>query len=252
MDTYFTIAGVSKRVFVIGDIHGCSAELKVLLDFLQRDLALTQEDLVVFIGDYIDRGPDSKGVIEILLELQLKFPSTVFLRGNHEDMLLGFLGMSKSKAPYLQNGGDSFFLSYGIVDLISLEQILDIIPKSHLDFVTTTQRYAISENFIFAHAGLDPLRPPEYQIDEDIYWIREVFINNVHRFGKPVIFGHTPYKDVHFNLPYKIGIDTGLVFGNKLSCLELVESKILQVKHATKNVQVSCFPSRERLGKRLV
>jgi serine/threonine protein phosphatase 1 len=98
------------RLFAFGDIHGCNTELRVLLESLRSDHQVTTADQFVFVGDYIDRGPDSKGVIDTLLAWKEEFPRTVFLKGNHEDMLLAFLGMGGSSGEvYLVNGGAEFF-----------------------------------------------------------------------------------------------------------------------------------------------
>ena len=106
----------SPRVFAFGDIHGCYAELKTLVDTLKRDHDAGAQDQFIFIGDYIDRGPCSKDVIDFLIRFRAEYPKTVFLRGNHEDMLLDFLGLGGTSGEvYLANGGVDFFKSYGIV-----------------------------------------------------------------------------------------------------------------------------------------
>lgn len=236
---------VPKRMFAIGDIHGCLNEPRILLEYLQAQQQLDQDDLVIFIGDYIDRGSESKPVIEYLLEFKLKFPKTIFLRGNHEDMLLGYLGLEGSQgAAYIQNGGADFLSSYGLLDAPNEDVIISGIPEEHLKFLQETENYVIAGDYVFAHAGLSPLRALRSQRTEDLFWIRDEFIGNIHHFEKTVVFGHTPYKDILFHIPYKIGIDTGLVYGNMLSCIEVREGEIFQVGRGGENVQLSTFIER--------
>jgi serine/threonine protein phosphatase 1 len=232
-----------ERIFAIGDVHGCSRELGALLEHLVGKENLSDKDQLVFIGDYIDRGPDSRGVINLLLGMKEDHPSTVFLKGNHEDMLLSFLGYEGHMGEvYLYNGGKDFLASYGIKPNDEPSEILDLLPKNHLSFLLNLESYVGLGGYVFAHAGLDPLRDLNSQLDSDLFWIREAFIANIHRFEKVVVFGHTPYHEVMFDLPYKIGIDTGLVYGNKLTCLELVNRQMTQVDHGENKVKVKPFP----------
>ena len=226
-----------NRYFAVGDIHGCPEELGVLLEHLTAEEGVGPSDCVVFIGDYIDRGPDSKGVVDRLLAFQQQIPHAVFLRGNHEDMLLSFLGFGGSMGEsYLFNGGDEFLRSYQAEGLTTAEEFFTVLPKPHLSFYLNLESYIITPQFVFAHAGLNPRRDLRSQMDRDLFWIRDEFIHNVHRFERTVVFGHTPYENVLFHLPFKIGIDTGLVYGNKLSCVELVSSEIYQVPRKGKRV----------------
>lgn len=244
MSKYTEILTKPKRLFAIGDIHGCRKELSVLLEHLLSQEKITAEDTLIFIGDYIDRGPDSKGVIELLINVKQEFPEVKFLRGNHEDMLLDFLGYEGNLGEvYIPNGGKETLESYGLkVDTNEVE-LLQTLPKSHLSFFMDLQSYVAIGGYVFAHAGLDPKRDLTMQMDNDLFWIREDFINHKHDFGKVVVFGHTPYQDVLFDLPYKIAIDTGCVYGNKLSCIELVGKTVLQVAIGSNKVNIKSFPS---------
>lgn len=219
------------RIYAIGDIHGCVDELGVLIEFLESGSGLTSDDVVIFIGDYIDRGPSSMQVIAKLLEWRDASKAQVFfLRGNHEDMLLGFLGFEGHMGSgYLANGGQSCLNSYGIDHAKDPKEILSQLPEPHVKFFQELQRYIIIGDFVFAHAGLNPLRDLRFQLDDDLYWIRDEFIQNMHYFKKTVVFGHTPFEDVLFHLPYKIGIDTGLVYGNALSCIEVTGEQVFQI-----------------------
>lgn len=231
------------RLFVIGDIHGSLSELEVLLKFLTGDQQLSQQDQVIFIGDYIDRGPDSRQVVDRLLQLKQQFPATAFLRGNHEDMLLSYLGMDGDGADfYLQNGGKETFKSYGTNGEAPLTQILANIPPEHIEFYKNLEYGLQLGEFIFVHAGIDPGKTLELQSKKDVLWIRHAFTQSDHDLQKIVVFGHTPFEEIFFDLPYKLGIDTGLVYGNKLTCLELVHGMVYQVEARDTTVQVAMLP----------
>lgn len=234
-----------RRLYAIGDIHGCPDELEFLLEYLRNTCNIDDRDQVIFIGDYIDRGVASKSVLECLLRFQKLQPKTIFLRGNHEDMLLGFLGYEGRGAAYLLNGGDVFFESYGIKGFNNVTEVRDLIPAAHISFLLNLDRYVISEKYVFAHAGLDPLRDLHSQLDQDLFWIRDPFIENIHNFDRTVLFGHTPYQDVLLHLPYKIGIDTGLVYGNMLTCVELINEEVIQIKAGQTKVEISSFKDKQ-------
>jgi serine/threonine protein phosphatase 1 len=232
----------NRRLFAVGDIHGCRAELSILLDHLLTEEKFSSDDTLIFIGDYVDRGKDAKGVIELLLSFKKEFPHVSFLRGNHEDMLLNFLGFDGNMGEvYLHNGGRDTLGSYGIETDASLDEILKKIPREHLSFLLDLESYIGVGDYIFAHAGLNPLRDVSAQMDEDLFWIREEFIKSAHNFGRTIVFGHTPYQEILFDMPYKIGIDTGCVYGNKLSCLEFSEKRVLQVALGEKKVKTVKF-----------
>ncbi|MBX7144079.1 MAG: serine/threonine protein phosphatase [Oligoflexia bacterium] len=241
MSQFRELGDMKGRLFAIGDVHGCADELELLLSHLTDSQGLSTNDRVVFIGDYIDRGAESKRAVETVLSFRNRFPETIFLRGNHEEMLLGYLGLRPNVAPYLKNGGLSTLQSYGVAEDASAEEALSLFPPEHIEFFKATERYVLMPGYVFVHAGLNPLRRLEDQPDEDIYWIRDTFILNRHRFDRVVVFGHTPFEDVLLNLPYKIGLDTGAVFGNKLSCVELTESLIFQVPAGENKVNTRNF-----------
>ena len=175
-------------------------------------------DVLIFLGDYIDRGPSSFEVVEYLVALKKLFPKTVFLKGNHEEMLENYLS-GIDKMTYLVNGGQQTLDSY----LSRPRQPDDpLIPQEHLDFFNSLLLYYETENYIFVHAGLRNKVPLEEQNAEDLLWIRNKFIQTKHDFGKQIVFGHTPLPEPLLQ-PNKIGIDTGAVYGNKLTCVRLPE-----------------------------
>jgi serine/threonine protein phosphatase 1 len=233
------------RVFVIGDIHGTLPELEILLNHLKDKEKLQKSDRLICVGDYIDRGYDTKRVVDLLIQFKNEFPLATFLRGNHEDMFLHYLGFDGILGEnFIINGGNQTLISYGINPALFPAEVLTQFPPQHLSFFLNLERYAVSKDYMIVHAGFNPLLPLDQQKGEDIFWIRDEFIMSAHPFNKTVIFGHTPFRDILFHLPYKIGIDTGLVYGNILTCLELTEKKILQIKVGKKRAKVSSFKNR--------
>lgn len=224
------------RCYVIGDIHGCLDELRYLVE----GLPLESGDRLVFLGDYVDRGPNSKGVLDYMLELQKRDDLEVIcLKGNHEDMFLAYLGLPGQHGNmFLYNGGYATLLSYGIKSKqSSLGEIMSKISSDHIDFLKNLKTYVVMEPFICVHAGINPSKPLAEQTDADLLWIRDEFIHNPHRLPYTVLFGHTPRSSVLFHLPYKVGLDTGLVYGNKLSCLEVVDKMLYQITRGEKNLK---------------
>jgi serine/threonine protein phosphatase 1 len=235
--TIRVIADRPSRLFAIGDIHGCSDELAVMLNELTKKEGVSSSDLVIFMGDYIDRGPASKDVIAQLLAFRERFPSTVFLKGNHEDMLLDFLGLGGHLGEnYLLNGGEEFFSSYAIDAVGAVDEVRGRLPAEHLEFICSLEVGVSLAEFLFVHAGISPFRELDKQRSRDLMWIRRDFTTFEHNLGKTVVFGHTPYENVMVHLPFKIGIDTGLVYGNKLSAVELVHGGLFQVEKGEKTV----------------
>ncbi len=205
-----------RRLVAIGDIHGCLDKLEELL---QRIPVNWEQDTVIFLGDYIDRGPDSKGVLDLLISLkEIYGENIVFLKGNHEAMLQDYL-KGYDMSFFLVNGGRSTLLSYG-VDPESYER-LDL-PLEHQRFLEQLLLFYETEDYFFVHAGVRPGVPLENQLPEDMLWIRGPFIESKYDWGKRIIFGHTV-----FSLPRveenKIGIDTGAVYGGRLTALILPE-----------------------------
>ncbi|NVM56762.1 MAG: serine/threonine protein phosphatase [Desulfobacterales bacterium] len=210
-----------ERIFAVGDIHGCLDKLVSLMDIIDIDL---KKDTFVFIGDYIDRGPRSKEVVDYLIDLGRREPGVVFLKGNHELMLQHYLN-GTDRVNFLFNGGQATLESY----LKSGYQTqANPIPARHLDFFNNLRLYYETDKYIFVHAGLKESISLDEQDEWDLLWIREEFILSDFDFGKRVIFGHTPFSVplIHDN---KIGIDTGAVYGNRLTCVELPAVKFYSV-----------------------
>lgn len=204
------------NIYAVGDIHGCLDHLERLLDDLQPDL---EKDVLLFVGDYIDRGPDSRGVVDYILRLRQRYPREriICLQGNHEAMFLDFL-QGRERELFLFNGGVSTLRDYWGRNWDSLPRLL--LPPEHEQFYRELLPYYETPDYIFVHAGLKPGVPLKEQEEKDLFWIRGEFITSMEDFGRLVIFGHTPFKRP-LEMPNKIGIDTGAVYGNLLTCLKL-------------------------------
>jgi serine/threonine protein phosphatase 1 len=213
---------VMRRILAVGDIHGCFDKLTSLLDKIAPD---PEEDTLLFIGDYIDRGPQSKEVVDLLIDLAQRQKNIVFLKGNHEQMLLRYLEDGEDTMSFLANGGIATLDSY-LRDGPSEGEYP--VPNKHLEFFKNLRLYYETDEYIFVHAGLKEKRPLEKQTEWDMLWIRDEFIHSDFDFGKLVVFGHTPFYEP-LVLDNKIGIDTGAVYGNKLTCLELPAVKFHSV-----------------------
>ena len=209
-----------KKIFAIGDIHGSYDRLKTLMDKIPIDFS---RDTLVFIGDYIDRGPHSVEVVDYLMQLKNRVPGVIFLKGNHEDMLDKFIN-GDDRFTYLLNGGQQTLDSYLTKPV---QSDFYPIPPDHMDFFKSLRLFYETEEFIFVHAGLRPRVPLESQKPQDLLWIRDKFVSTKYDFGKRVIFGHTPLKKPLVE-PNKIGIDTGAVYGNALTCVRLPDLVFFQ------------------------
>jgi serine/threonine protein phosphatase 1 len=213
---------MTRRIFAIGDIHGCNDKLNQLLERIKPD---PLADTLVFIGDYLDRGPDPGEVIDTLLDLKKTFPNVICLQGNHEAMFLNYYLEGKDKELYFANGGGITLFSYGIT--IDGARMGRGIPEEHLCFLASLPLYYETEEYLFVHAGLRPGILLSRQSPEDLLWIRDEFIDSDCDFGKTVVFGHTALCEPLIE-KNKIGIDTGAVYGGCLTCIELPSRKIVQ------------------------
>ncbi len=211
----------SPSKYVFTDIHGQAKQLETIL----KKINLQSDDELIFLGDYIDRGPNSKEVIDLLLEIQSKYKST-FLIGNHEQMLLSYLeGIDNPlRNSFLKNGGKATLDSYRD------EQNNLKIPINHVNFFYSLETTHQDNDFFYVHAGVPNL--PLYEIaNEDKYkndflWIRSPFLFSDFIWEKKIIHGHTPMKTVDLQRN-RIGLDTGACFGNVLSCLDLTNNVII-------------------------
>ncbi len=199
-------------IFAIGDIHGCLKPLERLLEKLPLNW---EEDYLVFLGDYLDRGPDPRLTLETIMMLkEIHGERVVTLLGNHEWMFLRYLhGLDEDF--YLFNGGDVTLAQFSLGGRLE-------VPPEVVSFLRGLPYFWETEDYIFVHAGLRPGRPLREQRPEDLLFIRGEFIFSDYDWGKRVIFGHTPFS-TPFVAPNKIGIDTGCVYGGKLTAVKLPE-----------------------------
>ena len=216
-----------SRLIAVGDIHGQFDMLRELIGKIKP----SSKDLFVFIGDYIDRGYKSKQVLDYLIDFEQKY-NAVFLKGNHEDMLLDLLGLDENAingAYYARNGGEFTALSYGSTDS-TIEDLAHLIPKEHIQFMKNTKIFFETEHYFFAHGGVMPGIPFNEQKREVMLWIRHQFIFYPTGLNKIIVFGHTPQKKVLIEND-KIGIDTGAGYFKKLSAIDLFSKEIYQVNY---------------------
>jgi serine/threonine protein phosphatase 1 len=225
--------------YAVGDVHGCLDKVLRLLDALHYDPA---SDRLIFLGDYIDRGPDSKGVLELMLRLRQENADNVFLMGNHEDNFLTYIQACRVGQQDDYWLSEPFFAGGGIATLLSYDpnlrdaadpHVIDAIPESHVQFLRDLQLYWKDETYIAVHAGVRPGIPLERQYENDLLRIRRPFLYTQHDLGKCVIFGHTPFPQVMWEED-KIGIDTGACYNGmgygKLTALCLQTRDIVQVE----------------------
>jgi serine/threonine protein phosphatase 1 len=214
--------------YIIGDIHGCKNNLNYLFNKIKTNI--TDNDTIIFLGDYIDRGPFTYEVTEFLLDLSEKY-NTIFLKGNHEDMLLKYKSGTFDFQAYFENGGMATLKSY------RNNKGNSEIPLKHQVFYNSLLQYYETEDFIAVHAGLNPkINNIEEQSSYDMLWIRDAFYRSSRRWGKTIIFGHTPCsvlhgenKNVYFNEKSNIiGIDTGACYGGLLTCIRWPDKTIFQ------------------------
>ena len=220
----------NKRIYAIGDIHGCLADLVEVQSWIANDLATRPhpDPVTVYVGDFMDRGPDSRGVIQNLMAEKASPQDTRFLLGNHDTMLTDFLddpfGLATPVLHWLDPrlGGAETLRSYGFdPDAEDIHaQVKHMFPTDHLDFLTSLDLYHQIGGYVFVHAGIRPGVSMEKQEKQDLIWIREPFLSSTADHGFTVVHGHTPVRQVE-NHGNRIDIDTGAVFGRELSCLVL-------------------------------
>ncbi|MEN6508996.1 MAG: metallophosphoesterase family protein [Smithella sp.] len=206
------------RVIAIGDVHGTLRKLEGLVE----QISPTKEDKVIFLGDYIDRGPDPYHTVEYIIDFMEQFPNTVALRGNHEDFVISlFMGNMNEYERNLwlkMNGGLQTMVSYRRAGKLLGE---------HRDFYMALRHFWENDEFFFCHAGVRPGVPLNQQRKSYLVEIREPFLSSTKDFGKVIVHGHT-ITDQPVLLPNRIGIDTGAWQWGPLTAVELPSRKIWQ------------------------
>ena len=220
---------MGERLFAIGDIHGCFDSLRELIE---NRIAIRKTDKLVFLGDYIDRGNQSREVIDYIIELKNKDFDIVALIGNHESMLLDALDNDIFLPEWFQNGGSETMRSFGINSLKQLDQV-------YIDFFKGLQFYYLLNDFLFVHAGFKDRISNPFDDKYNMIWSRrEKYTNPVLR-NKIIIHGHTPIPQLICNQEIQnhnhvINIDTGCVYADIkgfgfLSAFEIYSGELISV-----------------------
>jgi serine/threonine protein phosphatase 1 len=221
-----------SRIYAVGDIHGRADLLRHLHQLIHEDAYGRQapRNVVVYLGDYIDRGKASAEVIDLLIDEPLPSFEAVHLKGNHEDSLLRFLDDTSVGAAWFSYGGDATLESYGVrpvapaaphQELLRAQRELALrLPERHRRFLAALTLAHEEGDYLFVHAGIRPGLPLRAQNPADLLWIRDEFLSSSADFGKIIVHGHSisARPDVQRN---RIGIDTGAFASNVLTCLIL-------------------------------
>jgi serine/threonine protein phosphatase 1 len=224
------------RIYAISDIHGCADLLEKMFTVIDRDLANagTMRAIHVFLGDYIDRGPESRQAIDLLIDRGRRY-ETIFLKGNHEAFLFDVLKSPAELQAWKQYGGLQTLVSYGLRPSLNpdeaeqkelIKELLQKIPPHHRRFFNNLRLQFVCGDFFFVHAGVRPGIPLARQKEEDLLWIREEFLNSDEQFSKYIVHGHTPVlaPDIRAN---RINIDTGAYATGNLALLTIQGDSIL-------------------------
>ncbi len=220
-----------RRVYAIGDIHGRRDLLDSLLDAIAADGAARgpADTLVLFLGDLVDRGPDSRGVVDRLIAYSREAPATRFLMGNHEEVFLrAVAGDLKALRFLIRIGGRATILSYGLseeeyqtLDFEELAAVLrERVPAEHVAFLSAFEDQVEIGDYLFVHAGIRPGVALAAQQASDLRWIRNDFLLHRERFDKLVVHGHSITPEVDLP-PNRIGIDTGAYESGRLTAIAL-------------------------------
>jgi len=208
------------RAYVVGDVHGRLDLLQGLLKIIGEDHAARAGEaklLLVFLGDLIDRGPDSRGVVELIRAGEMPGSRTVTLCGNHEEVLLRLLDGERGLfEQWLRFGGDACLQSYGgdpqllesLTEKQALERLRALVPREHRDFLAGLADTFRFGDYLFVHAGIRPGLALQDQTPRDLRWIRQAFLDDRRDHGMTVVHGHTITEEVEVR-PNRIGIDTG-------------------------------------------
>jgi serine/threonine protein phosphatase 1 len=225
-------------VYAVGDIHGELECLEVLMGRIDAHAQQVREEfglepVVVFLGDYVDRGRNSRAVLDLLIGLEGGDGGRRrhrFLKGNHEEAMLDFLRRPAEGAPWLRFGGVETLASYGIRTSVGLSdpvrladlsrRLATALPPSHLAFLEGLETMVLLGDYAFVHAGIRPGVPFERQAPDDLLWIRDAFLASGRDHGKVVVHGHTIVEKVQF-LDNRIAVDTGAYATQRLSCVAI-------------------------------
>lgn len=213
---------LGQRIYAVGDVHGCLDRLEAMHDAIARDLRAHPhaDPLVIHLGDYIDRGPDSAGVIaRLLAPSPVPGARVINLMGNHEDLLLGALAGRRGEAEiWIANGGHAALSSWGVPPRTPPKRWEALIPPPHLAFIRALGLMHRAGGYVFVHAGVRPGLTLAQQTRPDLLWIREPFLSSQVAHEAVVVHGHTPEDSTPVVRANRIGLDTGAVLGGPLTC----------------------------------
>ena len=224
------------RVYAMSDIHGCAHLLMPMLRVIDADLAHSRPShaIEVFMGDYIDRGPDTRSTLDILIERGRR-NNTVFLKGNHESFLVRVLREPHLLNDWLRIGGAQTLASYGVssADLRGdptnlLRELARAIPRSHVEFLRNLRPSFTCGDFFFVHAGIRPGLPLSEQHEDDLLSIRDEFLKSDERFSKYIVHGHTPVRSAELR-DNRANIDTGAYATGNLTLMSIQGTRLLAV-----------------------
>jgi serine/threonine protein phosphatase 1 len=235
-----------ELVYAIGDIHGCYELMKDLLARLAADYAKRargRRPILIFLGDYVDRGPQSARVMDALVWLQRRGDLEIhYLKGNHEQALLEFLETPERGGPWIGFGGAETLTSYGIeapaadaapgTFILARDELLERMPASHLRLLQQLEPMAVIGDYAFVHAGIRPGTPLEEQSENDLMWIRRGFVDQPGPFGKVIVHGHTWLSEQPQLSEHRLGLDTGGYATGVLTAARIEDGvvEILQAK----------------------
>ena len=221
-----------ELIYAVGDIHGRADLLAALLRQIEGDAEASKAEkrTLIFLGDYVDRGPEVRGVIETLVAGLPQGFAAHFLKGNHEALLLGFLDDPSTLDAWLLNDGDTTMASYG-VDADALyrararpsewrDAFAAVLPDAHLRFLRDLELSVSRGDYLFVHAGVRPGVPLAAQTESDLVWIRRPFLDWNEPFEKFVVHGHTPAHEP-VTRTNRICVDTGACFTGRLTAVRL-------------------------------
>lgn len=242
-----------RLVYAVGDVHGRTDALRPLLSLIREDArrtapprappeALREAPLLVFLGDYVDRGPDSRGVIDMILALEAAGDFEVAcLKGNHEDALLRVLTDDAFVRSWIENWGEATLRSYGVATPAygrAMEEaprvqadLAAALPPDHHRFLARCRLSLTVGDYLFVHAGVRPGIPIDAQDPRDLMWIRHVFLDSDEDHGKVVVHGHTPSENPE-RRHNRIGVDTGVYMTGVLTAVRLLgtDQRIIQAR----------------------
>jgi serine/threonine protein phosphatase 1 len=223
-----------RLVYAVGDVHGRLDALEPLLRDIGQDVLTNppaERPMLIFLGDYVDRGSESRQVVDLILRMQADEAfETVALKGNHEEALLQFLDEPTFGATWMEHGGGPTLVSYGVqppatrTDGEAWARVRDqfdkAVPADHRGFFGNLRLMETVGDYAFVHAGVRPGVPLEQQAERDLLWIRHEFLQDRGPFGKVIVHGHTPAEEPQL-LKHRLGVDTGAYATGLLTAVRL-------------------------------